>query len=83
MSERLDSISSSFETDYRIGEALGAIGSLTSLPILEKFANDSNPEISTTCQLAVERIKWAKEKGENRVSPFNSVGEISALKLTC
>lgn len=41
---------------HEAGEALGAIGCLSSLPILEKYKSDPLSVISETCQLALERI---------------------------
>jgi deoxyhypusine monooxygenase len=49
---------------HEAAEALGAIGSESSLPILERFALDEVKEVSETCEIAVERLKWliANEK---------------------
>ncbi|KAK3091448.1 hypothetical protein FSP39_019922 [Pinctada imbricata] len=43
---------------HEAGEALGAIGSVTSLPVLKEYTKDPVIEVSETCQLAVERIEW-------------------------
>lgn len=48
---------------HESAEALGAIGSVESLPVLEKFATHTAPEISETCQIAVDLIKW-RQLGE-------------------
>jgi deoxyhypusine monooxygenase len=48
---------------HESAEALGAIGSVESLPVLEKFSTHSFPEISETCQIAVDLIKW-RQLGE-------------------
>ena len=78
---------------FSSGEALGAIGALESLGILEKFCSDACSEVAETCQLAVKRIQWihdntiTKHPSES-ASPFLSVdptpyasSEISAQEL--
>ena len=44
-------------------EALGAIADPQSIPVLEQFSSDPAPEVSETCQLAVERMTWATQQG--------------------
>ncbi|GLV34861.1 nero [Carabus blaptoides fortunei] len=46
---------------HEAAEALGAIGSSTALPILEKYVKDPTPEVAETCELALGRIKWVEE----------------------
>ncbi|PIK57988.1 putative deoxyhypusine hydroxylase-like [Apostichopus japonicus] len=62
---------------HEAGEALGAIGSQTVLPVLETYLKSEIPEISETCQLAIERIKWLNsaeyESGPMSDNPFSSV----------
>lgn len=43
---------------HEAGEALGAIGSERVLPLLQEYEKSSIPEISETCELAIQRIKW-------------------------
>ncbi|KAK6202752.1 phycocyanin alpha-subunit phycocyanobilin lyase [Scheffersomyces amazonensis] len=44
---------------HEAAEALGALGDVDSLPLLEDyFKNDPEIEIRQTCELAIERIKW-------------------------
>lgn len=64
---------------HEAGEALGAIGSETVLPVLETYLRSDIPEISETCELAIERIKWLnspeyknREKSSS-TNPFSSV----------
>jgi deoxyhypusine monooxygenase len=45
---------------HESAEALGALGHEDFLPILEQFSQHSAPEISETCQIAVDRIQWKK-----------------------
>jgi len=63
---------------HEAGEALGAIATPECLAIVEEFVNDPSPEVSETCQLAVNRIKWldAQPDRENKAGPcenFHSV----------
>ncbi|KAI9917232.1 hypothetical protein PsorP6_012999 [Peronosclerospora sorghi] len=51
---------------HEAAQALGAIGAAQSLPILEKFSTDVAPEVSDTCKLAANLVKYklAKAKRE-------------------
>jgi deoxyhypusine monooxygenase len=49
---------------HEAAEALGAIGSPLSLPILEAYLNHENPAVRETCEIAVDRIKRAEHKTE-------------------
>ncbi|XP_033214330.1 deoxyhypusine hydroxylase [Belonocnema kinseyi] len=46
---------------HEAGEALGAIGDPTSIPILEEYCKDPLPEVAETCELALHRLKWLKD----------------------
>lgn len=50
---------------HEAAEALGTIGAVQSVPILEKFRTDPVPEVADTCQLALQLVqyKWAKANG--------------------
>lgn len=48
---------------HESAEALGAIGHISSLNILEKYSNHNAPEISETCRIAIDLVKW-RQKGE-------------------
>lgn len=39
-------------------EAMGAISSTTSIPILEEFLSDSDRAVRETCEIAIARINW-------------------------
>ncbi|ESO94463.1 hypothetical protein LOTGIDRAFT_189149 [Lottia gigantea] len=77
---------------HEAGEALGAIGNATALPILEKYCKDPVIEVAETCQLAVQRLKWLEnpEVSELSSNPYNSVdpappaqhSDITTLKNT-
>lgn len=57
---------------------MGAIGSLESLPILEKYLKDENQSVVDTCELAIDKIKYdndpqTKAEREANKSLYNSV----------
>lgn len=54
---------------HEAGEALGAIGDDSALPTLQKYVKDPSPEVSETCNLAIERIKWLNK--ENTEQPLH------------
>ncbi|KXJ29805.1 deoxyhypusine hydroxylase [Exaiptasia diaphana] len=63
---------------HEAGEALGAIGASESLEVLRKFENDSIPEVSETCQLAIQRIEWLNNRNTSEgdklsSNPYHSV----------
>ncbi|KAL6051594.1 Deoxyhypusine hydroxylase [Balamuthia mandrillaris] len=61
---------------HEAGEALGAIGDPKSLEVLERFATDPRPEVSETCSLAIDTIKYKlkeNKKTPNHPSPYCSV----------
>lgn len=63
---------------HEAAEALGAIGCLESLPILEKFLKDENESVVDTCELAIDKIKYEndpenKAELEANKSQYNSV----------
>jgi deoxyhypusine monooxygenase len=63
---------------HEAAEAIGAIGDTSYIPVLEKFCSDPAPEVSETCQLAVDLLSWRKKNGpENGTtgsqSIFNSI----------
>lgn len=41
-----------------VGEALGAIGDTTVIPILEEYSKDPTIEVAETCELALRRLQW-------------------------
>jgi len=64
---------------HEAAEALGAIGSKESLPVLKKYTTDSVQEVAETCELAVAQIQWLhndqlqQEEGTLHSNPFSSV----------
>ncbi len=80
-----------------LGEALGAIGSAESLPVLQEYCQDKVTEVAETCQLAVQRINWLlDEKKKTEIdnaykqnpycsvdpTPSTAVKETDELKMT-
>nr|NVI76176.1 nero [Cucujiformia] len=68
---------------HEAAEALGAIGSVESLKVLEKFKNDPVIEVAETCELALERIKWLQNPDHKDTlpkSPYNSVDPAPPVK---
>ena len=65
---------------HESAEALGAIGLPDSLPVLEKFVNHEAPEISETCQIAVDLIKWRKSGEGVGKSSYLSVDPAPAFQ---
>jgi len=59
---------------HEAGEALGAIGKPEVLDILEKYSKDPVIEVSETCQIALDRVKWLqKQEALNDNNPYASV----------
>ena len=56
---------------HEAGEALGAIGDPGASEILEKFSTDTPPEISETCQIALDRLKWLRGEEGAKFSDCN------------
>jgi len=65
---------------HESAEALGAIGVVESLPALEKFAVHVAPEISETCQIAIDLIKWRQVGETAERGGYLSVDPAPALK---
>ena len=67
---------------HEAGEALGAIGDPSVRNILEKYSLDAVPEVSETCQIALERIKWLEDKDKETFvdnNPYSSVDPAPSL----
>jgi deoxyhypusine monooxygenase len=47
---------------HECAEALGAIGQLESVPVLKEFLADPNPEVSESCEVALDLIAWVNSK---------------------
>ena len=47
---------------HECAEALGAIGREESIPVLRRFQSDPNPEVSESCDVALDLIAWVNSK---------------------
>lgn len=47
---------------HECAEALGAIGLESSIPVLRRFQSDPNPEVSESCDVALDLIAWVNSK---------------------
>lgn len=67
---------------HESAEALGAIGLPTSLEVLEKYKDSPEAEISETCKIAIDLIKWKmdqNDKNQDTRTEFLSVDPAPAL----
>lgn len=53
------------------GEALGAIGEPSVIPLLEKYCEDPLPEVAETCELALRRLRWLESNDNAESSQKN------------
>jgi len=67
---------------HEAAEALGAIGTVDVLPILQKYSKDSVPEVSDTCNMAIDRMNWLAEGGKDDKNLFPSVDPAPPLMET-
>uniref|UniRef100_H2Y0R7 Deoxyhypusine hydroxylase n=1 Tax=Ciona intestinalis TaxID=7719 RepID=H2Y0R7_CIOIN len=61
---------------HEAAEAIGAIGSLESLSLLQDYTADPVREVAETCQLAVTRVKWLNSSDSKEPvipNPFSSI----------
>ena len=47
---------------HEAAEALGAIGDYSVIPVLQKYLNHQLPEISESCEVAIDLLDWTKSK---------------------
>jgi hypothetical protein len=58
-------------------EALGAIASTSSVPILSKYVTDPERVVRETCEIALDRIKWENsEEGRAHVHAVKQSEEL-------
>ncbi|KAG0249488.1 deoxyhypusine hydroxylase [Mortierella polycephala] len=60
---------------HEAAEALGAIGSMDSISILEEYLKDECDVVSQTCELAIEKLKYDNRK-EKEVLPKSAYSSI-------
>eukprot|EP00008_Paramoeba_atlantica_P002069 CAMPEP_0201503722 /NCGR_PEP_ID=MMETSP0151_2-20130828/84822_1 /ASSEMBLY_ACC=CAM_ASM_000257 /TAXON_ID=200890 /ORGANISM="Paramoeba atlantica, Strain 621/1 / CCAP 1560/9" /LENGTH=297 /DNA_ID=CAMNT_0047897409 /DNA_START=68 /DNA_END=961 /DNA_ORIENTATION=- len=70
--EKVLEVDSNSMVRHEAGEALGAIGTQECLPILEKYAKDPSIEVSETCEIALDTVKWKLEHPEEKKTCFPS-----------
>jgi deoxyhypusine monooxygenase len=56
--ERLRDTTEHIMVRHEAAEALGAIGNLKAKPVLEEFLEDLNPEVSESCEVALDLMNW-------------------------
>jgi len=70
---------------HEAAEALGAINQPELLLLLEKYIHDPSPEVSDTCQIAVDRIKYHQtqnQQKQNESTKYLSVDPAPPVKFT-
>lgn len=53
---------------HESAEAIGALGSMEFLPLLERYCDHPAPEISETCRIAVDLIKWRNRESSTETT---------------
>ncbi len=56
--ERLSDEAEHVMVRHEAAEALGAIGEESARPVLEKFLHDPAPEVSESCEVALDLLDW-------------------------
>lgn len=70
---------------FLLGEALGAIGNSSVIPLLEKYREDSVPEVAETCELALNRLRWLNSNDNDKDSqnnPYSTIDPAPPAKIT-
>ncbi len=67
---------------HECAEALGAIGDDKSMSVLRRFSTHSAPEISETCQIAIDLINWRMQCETTDKSSYLSVDPAPSLSTT-
>ncbi len=66
--ERLSDPDEHVMVRHEAAEALGAIGEESARPVLEKFLHDPHPEVSESCEVALDLLDWVNAKELEYVS---------------
>ncbi|KYN18992.1 Deoxyhypusine hydroxylase [Trachymyrmex cornetzi] len=61
---------------HEAGEALGAIGESSVIPLLEKYREDPISEVAETCELALNRLRWLESNSNTKNLQKNSYSTI-------
>lgn len=71
-------------SDIRAGqaaEAMGAISSTTSVPILREYLSDPNRSVRETCEIALAKIDWDNsEEGRKHLSTTESPDTVLSVR---
>lgn len=68
-----------------LGEALGAIGEPSVIPLLEKYREDSVSEVAETCELALNRLRWLNSTSNAESlskNPYSSIDPAPPVEIT-
>ena len=58
---------------------MGAISSVSSVPVLKKYLNDANRSVRETCEIALAKIEWDQSEEGQQHHASTSVEPQSAL----
>ena len=65
-------------------EAMGAISSASSVPVLEKYLNDSSRTVRETCEIALAKIEWDNsEEGQRHQSSTSDEPQYVTVFTSC
>jgi len=70
---------------HEAGEALGAIGESSVIPLLEKYSKDPVPEVAETCELALKRLTWLESSGNTvdlKKNPYSTIDPAPPVEIT-
>lgn len=56
--QRLEDSEEHVMVRHEAAEAMGAIGDVSIVPVLKKHAQDPLPEVSESCDVALDLLKW-------------------------
>ena len=79
LGEVLEDINQQIIVRHEAGEAIGAIGKMESLPLLNKYLTHESKVLRQTCELAIMRIKHVNSEISGSDSPFTSVDPAPAF----
>lgn len=63
---------------------MGAISSASSVPVLEKYLNDSSRTVRETCEIALAKIEWDNsEEGQRHQSSTSDEPQYVTVFASC
>lgn len=60
--ERLEDPDEHVMVRHEAAEAMGAIGDLSVVPVLKRHLHDENPEVSESCEVALDLLDWCNRE---------------------